>query len=40
MDMDKFKNIVEPLIDGDKKGGMPNVNFMELLGNPSVMNLV
>ena len=45
MDMDKFKKVMEPLVNKDRSvGGSGNggggINFMEILNNPDVMGLV
>ena len=45
MDMDKFKKVMEPLVNKDRGmggsgGGGGGINFMEILNNPDVMGLV
>jgi hypothetical protein len=41
MDMDKFKNILEPLVNKNSSSNANSgINFMEILNNPDVMGLV
>lgn len=42
MDMEKFKKVMDPLVNKSSSEGseLGGINFMEILGNPEIMNLV